>query len=821
LAEREASLSHAAPQLGTLLRRGTRISPRRGWRDLSVTTKFAAAFATFLSLIIIVALISFLSLTVVRRQVQDSIVASMEIQRLVLQMDATLQHARLLQRDFFLRWPEIGFEKAKQTYVRANHELIQQVTDFSDRLRRLVANSDVSTALLDRKVDVNFFLSAARRYDATFGEAVGLVSQLAGDDSGAQAHLDSVSTALYATLHDADDMLAIALYREMQAAEKNYMATRNRPLLQSAINVGNQLSRRVWASPSFDAGQRQQIADYLVSYDKIATQIGDLDAEIRSLFKEFDLQDQAVNPISEELIGLAKAEVEQAQAKLERTSQWTTIVIFSVVAGALALAAFIVRLLHLSFTRNVVKLTKAVGELQSGKLATQADIDSGDELGRLASGFNDMAGRIRTLIKSLQEQAAIAESRLYHAIESMTQGFALYDARDLLVMFNSRYRSLLYPGMEQSVATGASFESIVRNAAESGLIADAEGCTDEWVAERMREHRNPGSAIVQQRGDGRWVEVNENRTADGDTVALYTDVTERKEFEIRILEEKRRADEARSQATEKNRMLESLSTKLSKYLSPQVYSSIFTGKQEVGISSKRKKLTVFFSDIADFTETTDSLESEQLTELLNNYLTEMSRIALEFGATIDKYIGDAILIFFGDPDTKGAKEDALACVAMAVAMQRRMHELRAQWLAQGLERPFELRIGINTGFCTVGNFGSEDRMDYTIVGNEVNLAARLQAHAKLGGILLAHETYSLVRDTISCIEREPIQVKGFSKPIRNYEVLGIQAADKDRPTVLQREEVGFRLEVDLEKLKGESRAQAIRAIEEALRRMQE
>src|SRR5262249_36442784 len=201
----------------------------------------------------------------------------------------------------------------------------------------------------------------------------------------------------------------------------------------------------------------------------------------------------------------------------------------------------------------------------------------------------------------------------------------------LLVLFNSRYRSLLYPGVEDSVATGASFEAIVRNAAESGLIADAEGRVDEWVTERMRDHRKSGQAMIQQRSDGRWVEVSENRTADGDTVALYTDVTGRKEFEIRILEEKSRADEASSQATEKNRMLESLSTSLSKYLSPQVYSSIFTGKQEVGISSKRKKLTVFFSDIADFTETTDSLESEQLTELLNNYLTEMSKIALEFG----------------------------------------------------------------------------------------------------------------------------------------------------------------------------------------------
>jgi class 3 adenylate cyclase len=794
--------------------------PLRKWRELSVTTKFGAAFATFLSLIIIVALISFVSLTVVRRQVQEGIVASMEIQRRVLQMDAALQHARLLQRDFFLRWPEIGFEQAKKTYVRANHELISQVTDLSDQLRQLIANSDVSTGLLDRKVDINFYLSAAKRYDATFGEAVDLVSRLAGDDSGAQARLASVSAALYATLHKANDMLAIALYREMQAEEKNYMATRSRPLLQSAINAGNQLSRRVWASPNFDVGERQQVADYLRSYNNIATEIGDLDAEIRSLFKEFDLQDQAVNPISEQLIALAKAEVQQAQAKLERTSQWTTFVIFGVVAGALALAAFVVRLLHRSFTRNVVMLTRTVGELQSGNLATQANIDSGDELGRLASGFNGMAGRIRALINSLQEQAAIAESRLYHAIESMPQGFALYDARDLLVMFNSRYRVLLYPGMEDTVATGTSFESIVRTAAVRGLIGDAEGRIEEWVAERIREHRNPGTPFVQQRGNGRWIEVSENRTTDGDTVALYTDVTDRKESELKILEEKRRADEASSQATAKNRMLESLSAKLSKYLSPQVYSSIFTGSQEVGISSKRRKLTVFFSDIADFTETTDSLESEQLTELLNNYLTEMSRIALEFGATIDKYIGDAILIFFGDPETKGVKEDAQACVAMAIAMQHRMRELRAQWLAQGLERPFELRIGINTGFCTVGNFGSEDRMDYTIVGNEVNLAARLQAHAKLGGILLAHETYSLVRDNISCIEREPMKVKGFSKPVRNYEVLTIHDAENEWSTVLKCEDIGFRLEVDPEKLKGESRAQVIRALEEAIHRLQ-
>ncbi len=149
----------------------------------------------------------------------------------------------------------------------------------------------------------------------------------------------------------------------------------------------------------------------------------------------------------------------------------------------------------------------------------------------------------------------------------------------------------------------------------------------------------------------------------------------------------------------------------------------------------------FFSDIVDFTATTDDLESEELTSLLNHYLTEMSKIALEHGATIDKFIGDAFLAFFGDPETRGVKEDAMACVNMAIAMQRRMRELQFEWRDAGLEKPFQLRIGVNTGYCTVGNFGSEDRMDYTIIGNEVNLASRLQSNTEPGSILVSHETF--------------------------------------------------------------------------------
>src|SRR5262249_22720928 len=169
---------------------------------------------------------------------------------------------------------------------------------------------------------------------------------------------------------------------------------------------------------------------------------------------------------------------------------------------------------------------------------------------------------------------------------------------------------------------------------------------------------------------------------------------------------------------------------------------------EVKIASRRKELTIFFSDIAGFTETAERLESEHLTQLLNHYLTEMSKIALSHGATIDKYVGDAIVIFFGDPETRGVKEDALACVEMAIAMRKRLHELRAVWRASGIEKPLQCRIGINTGYCTVGNFGSEDRMEYTIIGGGVNLASRLEAAATPGEILISYETYAHVRHRI-------------------------------------------------------------------------
>ena len=215
---------------------------------------------------------------------------------------------------------------------------------------------------------------------------------------------------------------------------------------------------------------------------------------------------------------------------------------------------------------------------------------------------------------------------------------------------------------------------------------------------------------------------------------------------------------------------ERLSDQLAKYLPRQVFESILAGDQAASIATKRRRLSVFFSDICGFTTISESLQPEILTQYMNRYFSAMSDLAHEYGGTIDKFIGDAIMIFFGDPESLGERGDAQQCVKMAMAMQKRLAELAIEWSAEGFQPGFIVRMGINTGYCNVGNFGSSDRMAYTILGAEVNLAARLEGAADPGGILLSQDTALLVGDLFELEEREPIKLKGISRPIRTFAV---------------------------------------------------
>ncbi|EKF74915.1 adenylate cyclase [Alcanivorax hongdengensis A-11-3] len=255
-----------------------------------------------------------------------------------------------------------------------------------------------------------------------------------------------------------------------------------------------------------------------------------------------------------------------------------------------------------------------------------------------------------------------------------------------------------------------------------------------------------------------------------------------------------------------------MSRKLAKYLPPQVWGSIFSGKRDAKLETRRKKLTVFFSDIKGFSAISEELPLNTLTRMLNTYLSEMTRIALRHGGTIDKFIGDAVMVFFGDPKSEGTKEDAMRCVAMAIEMQEQMKLLRQRWKREGIEHKLEIRIGINTGYATVGNFGTDSRMDYTILGTDVNLASRLESACRPGGVLISETTHKLVSDRIQCRAIGDIQVKGFNRPIPVYEAQAMKRNAGAQSRYVSVETSGFGIHMDLERIRNFDKNRILKAL---------
>lgn len=208
-----------------------------------------------------------------------------------------------------------------------------------------------------------------------------------------------------------------------------------------------------------------------------------------------------------------------------------------------------------------------------------------------------------------------------------------------------------------------------------------------------------------------------------------------------------------------------------RYVPAQLAEKILSGEHTATLHPERRKLTLFFSDVVAFTDTADRMEPEDLAALLNEYLSEMAKIADAFGATVGQFVGDGIMIFFGAPEATSDRDHAVRAVRMALAMQQRMSELSEKWFAEGIGTPFRIRIGINTGVASVGDFGSEGRTTYSAIGNQTNLTARLQANCEVGKVLISHTTWALVKDEIPCEERGEVKVKGLHYPVRVYEVV--------------------------------------------------
>jgi class 3 adenylate cyclase len=209
---------------------------------------------------------------------------------------------------------------------------------------------------------------------------------------------------------------------------------------------------------------------------------------------------------------------------------------------------------------------------------------------------------------------------------------------------------------------------------------------------------------------------------------------------------------------------------LRRYVPEQVADAVMSSTPEAVDRHERRKLTIFFSDLVGFTDLSEEMEPEDLANVLHDYFTEMNAIARKHGGTVDDLIGDAVLVLFGAPDFTDDRDQALRAVRMAAEMQEAMTALNERWASGGIPETLVVRMGINTGLATVGNFGSAERTKYTALGKQVNVAARIQSQCEPGKVLIGHTTWLLVRDEISCTPKGELQLKGLRKPMAAYEV---------------------------------------------------
>ena len=206
---------------------------------------------------------------------------------------------------------------------------------------------------------------------------------------------------------------------------------------------------------------------------------------------------------------------------------------------------------------------------------------------------------------------------------------------------------------------------------------------------------------------------------------------------------------------------------LRRYVSPKVADAIIGEGSPLTLAPTRRNLSILVSDIRGFTEMSERMEPEELVDALNQYFGAMTDVVFSHGGTLDKYLGDGILAFFGEPIPFA--DHAERAVATAFEMQAELVRLRDMWMTRYGEE-LGIGIGISTGYVTVGNIGSADRIDYTVIGNHVNLASRLSTGAHSGQVLVTERTLAAVRDLVDATEVPSLTLKGVQRPVHVFEI---------------------------------------------------
>ncbi|GEM_PF-878780 len=399
----------------------------RRWRNLSISVKFGCAFSLLFGLLALEALVGYGALRVVL-QAESAILASVEIRQRVFEMDGELEKARRLHRDFFLRYPEIGFAKAHEQYFLPAKAVIARVVALSEDLGQIVEASNVSVTLRERNKDIALYLSSAQRFGDIFEEIVTQVTVMAAPESGLLAQLERLDDRLGDRLRGSTGVSL--LFLEMGRHAHEYLITRQRPHMQTALNVGFNLDQALGTAPGLTPARREDARRLLGEYLAVARRIPDVDVKIRGLFNDFALQALAVDPISRDLKALAAIEVDRARGRITGVSRVASVTIVATALTGLGFALVVALLIHATVTRKIVALTQAAAQLRADALEVRPQTTAGDEIGVLAATFRDMVARMQDLVANLESKVAQRTEELAATNDKLEQAVRELDEKN-------------------------------------------------------------------------------------------------------------------------------------------------------------------------------------------------------------------------------------------------------------------------------------------------------------------------------------------------------------------------------------------------------
>lgn len=211
---------------------------------------------------------------------------------------------------------------------------------------------------------------------------------------------------------------------------------------------------------------------------------------------------------------------------------------------------------------------------------------------------------------------------------------------------------------------------------------------------------------------------------------------------------------------------------LSKYISKDIKNKILKSNTDIGLGGKRAEITVMFADIRGFTSLSETMKAEDVSQLLNEYFTELEPVITKYNGVINKFIGDAVLVIFGDPEQD--KHHAKNAVKCAYELRKKVKEIKERWIQEGKPK-IDIGIGINTGEAFIGNVGTKNRFEYTVIGDTVNIASRIEDYNKIykTHVLISENTYGKISDIVDVIKIREVSIKGKRHKINIYEVLRI------------------------------------------------